>query len=200
MDWRPISLVPIYRKYTSALNVAKDFLRNMPWSDTGPLTLTRISCLRSVLTAMLWSQSGKLPNEVFKRILRRLVKFAIFGEPLQRNNAIVNHFVPVVNSSSVWFLIFDRFRYFKSHIFTRHLYKTYKCEDCHQTFNDQAQFHKHLWTHPMKKYRCEQCPMSFNASYKLENHQKTHEVIWFQIVLNYTCVTYSLSVYKKVVW
>ncbi|XP_063692665.1 zinc finger protein 43-like isoform X1 [Bolinopsis microptera] len=66
-------------------------------------------------------------------------------------------------------------RYFKSHIFTRHLYKTYKCEDCHQTFNDQAQFHKHLWTHPMKKYRCEQCPMSFNASYKLENHQKSHE-------------------------
>jgi len=66
-------------------------------------------------------------------------------------------------------------RYYKSHIFTRHLYKTFKCEDCHQTFNNQDQFHKHLWTHPMKKYRCDQCPMSFNASYKLDNHQKTHE-------------------------
>lgn len=66
-------------------------------------------------------------------------------------------------------------RYFKSHIFTRHLYKTFKCEDCHQTFNDQTAFHKHLWTHPMKKYRCEQCPMSFNASYKLDTHIKSHE-------------------------
>ncbi|KAI8431443.1 hypothetical protein MSG28_015962 [Choristoneura fumiferana] len=52
--------------------------------------------------------------------------------------------------------------------------KTYSCNTCGKTYNNQAAVRTHMIKHINKKFTCDQCPSTFSSPYTLAQHKKKH--------------------------
>ncbi|XP_075990059.1 uncharacterized protein LOC142985647 isoform X2 [Anticarsia gemmatalis] len=83
----------------------------------------------------------------------------------------------------------------RQHVKRFHMNKTssrsYPCNICGNTYNNQAAVRTHMIKHIQRKFSCDECPATFSSPYTLTQHKKKHSSIKKQFYCDTCPVVYS---------